>query len=264
MEWSKYPLEKLLYFVAGIIPGFLALMIAQLHNPGLFDWFFAVGFLGYRTKLSLILLASFAIGYSMTTFLRALLGGIGGAVGALVKRPYQSPHTFKVAPWRDPRWRTALANHLGAKVPKDSHPIAADIFETRREMVDYLPKDQQAAAHYALKSERLNAEMDDLQWEQWYDHYHEIVLKPADRDVFQHVRWGLNLNLETAALCVLLSAPVVPRLRHWWCILPACLWLSILLAEEYSGWKQYTNRWSTLSAQIKYLGETPPVRPQTE
>jgi hypothetical protein len=29
MDFSKYPLEKLLYFVAGVVPGFVALLIYQ-------------------------------------------------------------------------------------------------------------------------------------------------------------------------------------------------------------------------------------------
>jgi hypothetical protein len=261
MEWAKYPLEKLVYFVAGIIPGFVTLAIWQLAAPSCYDWFFARGFLGYRTKLSLIILTSFVVGYGLATFLRASLGAIGGAYGTVAaQRPYEPPYLQKVAPWRDPRWRIALAKHLGEKRPNDSGPISTDIFQARQKMVEYLPQDQQASALCALNSERLNAEMDDLQWEQWYDHYHQIVLRPDDRDVFLYVRWSLNLNLETAALCVLLGALVVSRLRHWWYILPAFMWVLMLLAEEYSAWKQYPNRWSPLSAQIKYLSEMPPIR----
>lgn len=81
MDLPKFPFEKIFYFAAGIIPGFVALLIYQLGVPGSFVWFFTLGFLGYRTKLSLILLAGFIIGNSMTTFLNSLLGAAGGAYG---------------------------------------------------------------------------------------------------------------------------------------------------------------------------------------
>lgn len=259
MDWSKYPLEKLLYFVAGTIPGFVALIIFQLAAPGSFDWFFALGFLGYRTKLTISVLTAFVVGYSMTTFLRALLGGAYGAYGAIVaQRPYKPPQSYAIAPWRDPRWRTVLRDHLGAQAPNDTSPILPDIFETRRKMVELLPQDQQPAALYELNSEKLRAEIDDLQWEQWYDYYHRIVLQPDDRDLFSHVRWGLSVNLETAALYTLMSAWMVPSVRRWWCILLASPWLLMLVAEEYSSYKQWTDRWTTLTAQIKYLSETKP------
>jgi hypothetical protein len=61
MDLSKYPLEKLLYFVAGVIPGFVALLMFQVAHPGSFNWFFSLGFLGYRTKVVLAVLAMFVV-----------------------------------------------------------------------------------------------------------------------------------------------------------------------------------------------------------
>src|ERR1019366_7110704 len=112
MDFSKYPLEKLFYFLAGVIPGFVALFIFQLAVPGSFGWFFNLGFLGYRTKLSLILLAAFVVGNTLTTFLSGFLRFIGGAYfgGIVALRPYRPPRSYVVAPWRDPKWRTVLKN----------------------------------------------------------------------------------------------------------------------------------------------------------
>ncbi len=95
--------------------------------------------------------------------------------------------------------------------------------------------------------------MDDGDWARWYDHYHQIVLQPGSHDFVSYVRTGLNFNLETAALYVLVGAALVPSVRHWWCILPACVWLLILVAEVFSAWTRFTDKWSTLSEQIKYL-----------
>ena len=244
MDLSKFPLDKLFYFVAGVIPGFVALLIFQLAAPGSFGWFFALGFLGYKTKLSLILVAAFAVGYSMTTILAGLLGAIGGAIGTVIGlRPYKPSHSYAVAPWRDPRWRTLVRSQLGAQAPNDTRLMSQEALDHRRRMVDLLPEDQRSIALADLNLERINAEIDDDSWAQWYDHYHRIVLQPDDRDFVSHVRTGLNLNLETAAVYVLLSAAVVPSVRHWWCILPACMWVLILVAEVFSAWKRFTDKW---------------------
>src|SRR5882757_1233860 len=121
MDLSKYPLEKFFFFAAGIIPGFVALLIFQFAAPGSFGWFFCLGFLGYKSKLSIILLTAFIIGNSLTSFLSGILGGIGGAIGMrLAREPYQPPHNQKIAPWRDARWRIVLRSRLGDQVPNDT------------------------------------------------------------------------------------------------------------------------------------------------
>lgn len=257
MDFSKYPFEKLFYFAAGVIPGFVALLIFQLAAPGSFAWFFALGFLGYRAKLGLILLAAFVVGNSLTTFLSSLLGALGGALGSIsVKEPYKPPHSYDTAPWRDERWRTVLKSRLGAQAPNDTSLIPPAVLKIRREMIDSLPANERPMALVNLGREKLSAEMDDGNWEQWYDHYHQVVVFEEDRKDFDlYVRRGLNFNLETAAVYVLISAVFVRSLRHWWCILPTCMWVLLLVAQEYSGFKRYTNKWSSLSAQIKYLSE---------
>jgi hypothetical protein len=90
MDWTKYPLEKLFSFVAGIIPGSVALLMF----PGRIEWFFALGFLGYPTKLALFILVAFVVGFTATTFLGAILGGIGGAIGAA---SYNPPYSYEIA-----------------------------------------------------------------------------------------------------------------------------------------------------------------------
>jgi hypothetical protein len=88
MEPSKLPIEKVFFFIAGIIPGFVAMLVFNLAAPGSFTWFFTMGFLGYKTKLGVTLLTAFVVGNSLTTFLNALLGGVGGYLGAkMAKEP---------------------------------------------------------------------------------------------------------------------------------------------------------------------------------
>lgn len=254
MDFSKYPLEKFFYFLAGVIPGFVALLILQLATPGRFGWFFGLGFLGYRTKLSLIVLAAFVVGNSLTTFLSAFLGAIGGAWGSVLgMRPYRPSASYDAAPWRDPRWRSVLRNRIGTQAPNNTPFIWQALYDLRCRQVNLIPAEEQPAALAALNQEKIQSDMNDSEWELWYDHYHRIVLQPNNPDPVLYVRRGLNFNLETTALYVLISAAVVPSLREWWCILPTCLWVALLVAEEYSSVKRFMDKWSTLSDQIRYL-----------
>jgi hypothetical protein len=262
MDLSKYPLEKLVYFIAGIIPGFVALLIYALTVPGSFGWLITIDFLGYKTKLSLILLVAFVIGNSLTTFLSALLGAIGGEIGRFnAQRPYKPAPSYDQAPWRDRRWRVALKNYLGADAPNNTYLLSGEFLKLKHRHADYLPEPQRLLAHSEVESEKLTTEMDDLNWAYWYDHFHRIVLfDQLKRDFQWHVRQGLIFNLETTGLYLFICAIFVPYLRHWWCILPAFTWVLVLVAQEYSSFKNYVDQWSTLSEQTKYLMAQEPIK----
>ncbi len=103
--------------------------------------------------------------------------------------------------------------------------------------------------------EMLRVRQDDQDWERWYAHYREIVLTPNDKDFALHIRNGLNINLETTALYLLVSSIFVPQLRHWWCVLPASIWGLIVFAEVFWEYRKRTDHWTTLSVQVKYLSE---------
>jgi hypothetical protein len=261
MDWSKYSLEKLFFFVAGVIPGFIALLIFDVASPGSFGWFFALGFLGYKSKLAVILIAAFVLGNSMTTFLYKLLGAIGGAIRGYLG--YKPPHLYDVAPWRDPAWRNVLKNYVGTDAPNDTRPMRKDVYDFRVQQIGVQPASQHAGALAALNLEKLKTERDDADWARWYDQNHRTVLTPQDTDVLFHFQRGLNFNLEAAAIYLLVSMIVVPQLRHWWTILPACFWTVSLILEEVYSFQQMTNKWSTLNTQITYLSElSRKARPQ--
>ncbi len=265
MEILKYPLEKLVYFIAGIIPGFVALLIYWLSVPGSFGWFFALGFLGYNSKIGIVLLTAFIIGNSMTQFLASILGATGGVIGAIhgmreAQKPYKPPHSYDVAPWRDLRWRTALKAHLGRQAPNDTHLISPQLLALMRASIDNLPSEQRPSAQAKLEHDKIQAEIDEGNWAQWYNQFHQIVLSgQVKQDVQWHVYQGLGFNLETTAIYVLISAFFVPSVRHWWCILPACMWTLVLFAKEYSGLRNVMNQWSSLSDQTKYLMAKKPL-----
>jgi hypothetical protein len=255
MDLSKYPLEKLFYFVAGIIPGLVALLIYQAANPGTFRWFVCLGFFGYRTKIALVLLAAFIIGNTMTTFLNAGLYAIGYWIGSstAARTPFMPAHTYETAPWRDPRWRTVVKERLGVNAPSDTLLMTERAFEQRKGLVDSLPPAQREAALADLSLEKLRTEINDGAWAQWYDLYHQIILEPDEVDIPRQIKGGLDFNLEAAGLYALISAAFVPEVRHWWCIVPASLWVFALICVSVYQLRQATDKWGTLHAQIRYL-----------
>ncbi len=260
MDWSRFPLERLFYFIAGVVPGFVALWIFQLGAPGSFDWFFRQRFLRYNAKLALAVLATLVVGNTITTFLRATLSALGGVVGGVMgRRPLKLGYAYDVAPWRDPNWRTALKGYLGAQAPRDTSLMSPAVFEQRSKMAELMPEEQRQAALGAIIIERCDTALEDRRWQEWYDHYHQIILQDAEPTFEWHVQNGFNFNMQATALFVLVSATFVPDLRHWWYVLPACAWLIILVSESYSTFIRYTNKWSTRYEQIKYLSQLPPI-----
>jgi hypothetical protein len=182
------------------------------------------------------------------------VGCVDGVVAATrAKRPYKAPQTEAIAPWRDLRWRTLLKRQLGAQAPNDINLIPDGIFNQRIEMINLTPEAQRPVALHALNQEKLLTEIDDANWQQWYDHYHRIVLSVTRWDFESHVRYGIIYNLQAAAVYVLISAIFVPNIRHWWTLVPASIWAVIFVFQEYYRSKEYMKAWSTLSEQIRYL-----------
>jgi len=249
MDLSKYPLEKLLHVVGGVIPGFVALLIYRTAVPGSFSWFSALGSLGYRTKLGIVLLVALLIGSTINAFVSSFLGGIGGAVGGVTNKPH---YAVKVAPWRDPTWRVALSKVL-SDPPKDTQLWADWVYEMKRKAVESIPAAERGLALTKLESERLQNQREDWEWARWYEHYHMAVLQPSENDVLFHVQRGLHFNLETASLYALVSLFFVPAMRHWWCTLPACFWVFLLVVFEINGARSVMDKWSTLDRQITHL-----------
>jgi len=207
-------------------------------------------------KLTLIILAAFVIGNSMTRFLYGGFAMVGGVIGSVVgRRPYKPPHTVSGAPWRDTRWRVALKKYLGDDAPKDTILISQDLYNLKLQMANQQPPAQIQRAIAEAENEKLSAEIDDLNWSRWYDHFHWLVLTSMERDFAFYVERGLHYNLQTASVYILISACFVPALRHWWVLAPTSLWTLFLLAEEYAGLMQWLNKYSTTSKQITYLSK---------
>lgn len=265
MELSKYPIERLFYFVAAIVPGAVALIVFYLASPNSLDWFLSLQSLTYTTKLVLAVFVSFIVGYSMTSFLNSFLGMLGGAYGGLLGalQPYKPSHTERIAPWREPRWRALIKLHLGNRTPDDTALISKELLEHQTAYVRSVTKpdsDEQEEALFDLQHRKEATELDDQEWAKWYQYYHRRVREEAYKDFVVNVRHGIQANLETAAVFVLCSMLFVKELRHHtWVWGLALFWFCMLLLESWADVREIRNHWGTLDAQIRYLTETKPA-----
>ena len=253
----KYPLEKLVYFIASTVPGGVALLIYVSSSKTALQWFSNLGFLGYRTKLWLVVLAAFVIGHTLTNLLSALVNDLGFIIAEMIGRwsPWSSKSSFEYedAPWRSVEWRNAVKQRLGAAAPRDSRLLTVDMMRQEQKLADYLPDAQKSAEAQRILNERITTILDDMRWSTLYSHYHQVLLQPSDQDVQRHIRGGLSFNFFAAALYVLVSAAIVPEVRHWWCIVPAAAWVFAVAAEFVAQLRRAFDKWSTLQDQIAYL-----------
>lgn len=259
LDLSKYPIERVFQFVAGIVPGFVALIIFQLGHPWFYARFVTAEFLGYKTKIAIAIAVAFVIGNSMTRLVAATSSTLGRKIGNAIGYRLSDPSLLvtNARPWRDARWRSLVKEQLGDRAPKDSQVVDQKVFDRMCEVAVDLPEPQKEAEFarlIKLQSDTLN---DDFEWSRWYDQYHAAIIQPNDFTIETYIRNGLDFNLQAAAGYVLISATYVPALRHWWWLVPAFAWCVITVVEGYSLLERLFNKWSTYSDQIKYLSTLP-------
>jgi len=260
MDWSKYPIEKVLHYVAGVIPGIVALILLELVAPGTLRGILNSGFLGYRTTIALILLLAFVIGNTLSTGLGMLLIVPMATLGAITygirsRSSYQDRHAYDPAPWRDPNWRALAKMHLGDRAPNDTLLEPRKSFDFKRKMQEILPEKLRTVSLAEMDAQRNSLEQDDGNWAYWYQHFHDLIIQEEDRSFDTYIRKGLVFNLETAAVFLVVCAFGVPTIRHWWVIIPASAWIIYLILEMAGEYAKRLDRWSTFAAQIKYLSK---------
>ena len=113
---------------------------------------------------------------------------MGQLLGA---RRYKPPHSNDSAPWRDPRWRSLVKIHLGARSPDDTLLVPRINFDMNRKFQEILPGRARAVPLAQLDAERLKLEMNDDNWAAWYDQYHVLVIQKQDVTFDSYLHRGL-------------------------------------------------------------------------
>jgi hypothetical protein len=169
----------------------------------------------------------------------------------------------KVAPWRNSTWRAALSKVL--REPPANTLLWPDWFYDQKiREIGLLPEAQRPGALSRLELDRLANRSEDADWNRWYRYYHNQILFPTEQDFLFEVQRGIHFNLQAAAVYLLVSACFVRSVRVWWCMLPACFWLVMLVVEEWNGSRNAANSWSTLDRQITLLSELARTSPGSQ
>jgi len=110
MEWLKISLERLLGFLAALIPGAAVLLLFILHYPELAARVWQLDYLGYQTKVVLSVFCMFLAGWTISTAFNSLLHAIGGAIGGFIGSGSGQEPKFK--PWHNANWRSLLSGYF--------------------------------------------------------------------------------------------------------------------------------------------------------
>ncbi len=256
MNSIKVPLEHLFGFLVSIIPGSVALFVMHIHHPEFINQIWLNGNLGYQTKLVLTALASFLLGWTLSFNFRIYLGAIGGAIGGIVgtarSKQKEDPHTPK--PWRSAIWRTLLSSYLGKASPENIDFIEDATVKYRMDLASSLPEPDRTKTTNIISSEKLKSNLNDLQWQSWWDHLHQsIFFKPPDP--VAKLEETLRHDFQVASMVILVSMIFTPILRSWWLFAISLAWLFQLVFDLLLAISSIYNPWLSFNRQLDFLRE---------
>jgi hypothetical protein len=121
IDFGKFPFEKAIHLLTKVLPGFALLFVYNAKNPGTIARALLLPYLGYATRVWLLIAISFMLGYTLSTVMSTVAGAVAGAIGALWGSFARNTHPYKyqVAPWRDRNWRAAYISRFGSDAPRD-------------------------------------------------------------------------------------------------------------------------------------------------
>jgi hypothetical protein len=266
MDLAKILLDKFFGFVAALIPGFFLLLVVVLHHGDLWRQLWDLNYLGYETKVAIVVFAAFIAGVTVSSFAGAAIGGfIGGlsaykgakAAQAAARASAADTQVSDTDPgppqpiplWRDANWRKLLTAYLGNAAPDDLQPIGdQNDYNQLIRFAKALPDaDQQQAAFAAIQQRQFNEQL----WMDWWNRLYRLTLQKNDPKML--IGLTLDGNIGSACLIILLSAPFTPILRQWWIVLPSIIWVLISAAQTYKQYYDATNPTESFIKQMEYL-----------
>jgi hypothetical protein len=247
----KAALEKFAGFVAPVIPGATVLILFGIHHP---EWAITIRditYLGYQTKLSLILVSALVSGWTVVTAYGALFGFVHGALSPALLR-WLKGEKQEHPPWRNKTWRALVMTYLGSAAPEDLDLVSDEVLALQVEAANLLPNPlERAQAIAKAKDTQGRAAVVEYYWESWWHTLHQDVLQ--DKDPVTQLTLTLQVNLQAASVVLLCAMPSTPILRHWWVISPCVFWLVMGVMTVYAYLRQLRDPWSSFTKQMDYL-----------
>jgi hypothetical protein len=263
IDFGKFPFEKAIHLLTKILPGLALLFMYNAKHPGAVTKILSLPYLGYATRVWLLIAICFVLGYTLTTVISTMAGAVSGAIGALwgsftrAKHPYE----YQVAPWRDSKWRAAYISRFGSEAPRDLTLVLPRNAAELLRLSQQLPPDvseQKLAEQLTLQinselRSAIDAITNDMEWRTCYERLKFKVLFELPQEAIEEVFGQLNSDFSVASAVVIVGGALSAQFRVWWLMVPAIGWLVVSALQFCAKIYQVVDHWSTLGTQIEIL-----------
>jgi hypothetical protein len=94
IDFAKFPFEKSVHLLTKFLPGFALLYVYNSRSPGAITSILSLPYLGYATRLWLLIAICFTLGYTLSVFLNSFASAAAGAGGALWASFARNKHPY--------------------------------------------------------------------------------------------------------------------------------------------------------------------------
>ncbi len=264
IDFGKFPFEKAIHLLTKVLPGFALLFVYNAVIPGTITNILSMPYLGYATRVWLLITICFMLGYTLSTVLGTMANTVAGAIGALwgAFTKAEHPYEHQVAPWRDKAWRAAYISCFGPEAPKNLTLIlpcnAAELLRSDQPLPPGLAEKQRLAEQITLQiNSELTAAIDaitnDIEWRMCYERMKFKVLFDGPLEPIQEVFGRLDSDFSLASAILIAGAILSAQFRVWWLMVLATAWIVLGFLRFCLRAYQIAEPWNTLSAQIEML-----------
>jgi len=264
IDFGKFPFEKAVHLLTKFLPGLALLYVYNSENPSTITRILSLPYLGYTTRIWLLIAICFALGYTLSTFIHTGLSAVAGATGALWvsfargRHPYQ----YQIAPWRDLSWRAAYIRRFGSEAPKNLTLVlpanAAELLRLSQPLHANMADQQVLAEQITLQinsglRDAIEAITNDTEWRMCYERIKVKVLFESPLEPIEEVFGRLDSDFSIASVVLVAGAAFSAQFRVWWLLAPAMAWIIVSALRFCAKAYQVLDQWTTLSAQIGRL-----------
>jgi len=251
MDWLKLVLDRFFGLIAGLIPGSAVLIVIGTHHPAWAGYVRDISYLGYRTKVALVVIAALFSGWTVLAIYNSLVGGIQGIFRAKMEKSLMERKDPELPPWRNLVWRSLMKKYLGDGAPADVDFIADDFHQKLLQGATAFPFPLQQQEIDRVNKLRLDSRTADLQWAAWWNNLHSDLL--YKKDPLTMTMYTIEANLQAASLVLLVSMRSTPELYRWWVVAPCLYWVLLRILQEWNAWRNQLDPWSSFQQQTGYL-----------
>lgn len=253
MDWIRFSIERLFGLLATFITGSSVLLLFILHRSKALLLLWNTEVLNYQTKLGIVILCTFAAGFSIQEALTRVGGAIGGGVRGYLDARKKPVTSDQPQPWRDPVWRAVVKTYLGDSTPKDVPYIYQQVVDMKLAGVKVgEPGEARFPKVAEVFREKAEADAADYEWSTWWRQFHLPALVRAHSPSANMVA-SVSGNLHSASLVLLIAMPWTPALRHWWIVAFCLYWLVNLVIQVIYLGRSGRDMWSSYYDQLEYV-----------